>query len=196
MKPVTILVDLEWCDQESETAQNDEEGSEDELRSEEEQGSEIDSAGAENYKAELGGNAEVESDLSGSAAAESDLSGSAEVATATREIGGTAEMGRIAAEVGRSAIEGRAIRSPAWLSDYVVDSWKMAIKSVGGSLVSKIVELLAEPVKKQFRYMFCFNNFVQEFNEQVMSLTMALYRLQDAIDVAKRNAEEIESEWK
>ncbi|KAJ6301154.1 hypothetical protein OIU77_015462 [Salix suchowensis] len=68
----------------------------------------------------------------------------------------------------------------------------MAIESVGGSLVSKITELLAGPVIKQFRYMFCFNNFVQEFNEQVMSLALALYRLQDAVDVAKRNAEEIE----
>ncbi|KAJ6753537.1 RESISTANCE PROTEIN RGA2 putative-RELATED [Salix purpurea] len=69
----------------------------------------------------------------------------------------------------------------------------MAIESaVVESLVSKIVELLAGPVIKQFRYMFCFNNFVQEFNEQVMSLALALYRLQDAVDVAKRNAEEIE----
>uniref|UniRef100_A0A6N2KAX4 AAA+ ATPase domain-containing protein n=1 Tax=Salix viminalis TaxID=40686 RepID=A0A6N2KAX4_SALVM len=69
----------------------------------------------------------------------------------------------------------------------------MAIESaVVESLVSKIVELLAGPVIKQFRYVFCFNNFVQEFNEQVMSLALALYRLQDAIDVAKRNAEEIE----
>ncbi|KAF9667011.1 hypothetical protein SADUNF_Sadunf16G0288500 [Salix dunnii] len=67
----------------------------------------------------------------------------------------------------------------------------MAIESVCGSLVS-IAELLAGPVKKQFCYMFCFNNFVQEFNEQVMSLALALYRLQDAVDVAKRNAEEIE----
>ncbi|KAG5255292.1 disease resistance protein [Salix suchowensis] len=68
----------------------------------------------------------------------------------------------------------------------------MAIESVGGSLVSKIAELLAGPIIKQFRYMFCFNNFVQEFNEQVMSLALALYRLQDVVDVAKRNAEEIE----
>uniref|UniRef100_A0A6N2KMU5 AAA+ ATPase domain-containing protein n=1 Tax=Salix viminalis TaxID=40686 RepID=A0A6N2KMU5_SALVM len=69
----------------------------------------------------------------------------------------------------------------------------MAIESaVVESLVSKIVELLAGPVIKQFRYVFCFNNFVQEFNEQVMSLALALYRLQDAVDVAKRNAEEIE----
>ncbi|XP_011013059.1 PREDICTED: disease resistance protein RFL1-like [Populus euphratica] len=68
----------------------------------------------------------------------------------------------------------------------------MAIKSAGGSIVSKIAEVLVEPAIKQFRYMFCFNNFVQEFNEQKMSLALALYRLQDAVDVAKRNTEEIE----
>ncbi|KAJ6753500.1 PHOSPHATASE putative-RELATED [Salix purpurea] len=68
----------------------------------------------------------------------------------------------------------------------------MAIESVVESLVSKIAELLAGPIIKQFRYMFCFNNFVQEFDEQVMSLALALYRLQDAVDVAKRNVEEIE----
>ncbi|KAG5255246.1 disease resistance protein [Salix suchowensis] len=69
----------------------------------------------------------------------------------------------------------------------------MAIESVVvESLVSKISELLAGPVIKQLRYMFCFNNFVQEFNEQVVSLALALYRLQDAVDVAKRNVEVIE----
>uniref|UniRef100_A0A6N2K8R6 AAA+ ATPase domain-containing protein n=1 Tax=Salix viminalis TaxID=40686 RepID=A0A6N2K8R6_SALVM len=84
-----------------------------------------------------------------------------------------------------------AHRRNSYLSDFS-DWWKMAIESVGGSLVSKIAELLAEPVKKQFCYMFCFDNFVQEFNEQVMSLALALYRVQDAVDIAKRNAEEIE----
>eukprot|EP00258_Populus_trichocarpa_P032480 XP_024448499.1 putative disease resistance protein At3g15700 [Populus trichocarpa] len=68
----------------------------------------------------------------------------------------------------------------------------MAIESVVGSVVSKIAELLVEPAIKQFRYMFCFNNFVQEFDEQMMNLAMALYHLQDAVDVAKRNAEEID----
>ncbi|KAJ6301131.1 hypothetical protein OIU77_015441, partial [Salix suchowensis] len=68
----------------------------------------------------------------------------------------------------------------------------MAIESsVVESLVSKLAELLVGPVKKQFRYMFCFNNFVQEFNEQVRSLVFALYDLQVAVDGAKRNAEEI-----
>eukprot|EP00258_Populus_trichocarpa_P014994 XP_006370526.2 disease resistance protein At4g27190 [Populus trichocarpa] len=68
----------------------------------------------------------------------------------------------------------------------------MAIESVGGSIVSKILELLVEPAIRQFRYMFCFNNFVQEFDEQMMNLALAFYRLQDAVDVAQRNAEEIE----
>nr|TKR75477.1 disease resistance protein RFL1-like [Populus alba] len=68
----------------------------------------------------------------------------------------------------------------------------MAIERAGGSIVSKIAEVLVEPAIKQFRYMFCFNNFVQEFNEQMTSLALALYRLQDAVDVAKRNTEEIE----
>nr|XP_034903225.1 LOW QUALITY PROTEIN: probable disease resistance protein At4g27220 [Populus alba] len=68
----------------------------------------------------------------------------------------------------------------------------MAIESVGGSVVSKIAELLVEPAIKQFRYMFCFNNFVQEFDEQMMNLALAFYRLQDAVNVAERNAEEIE----
>eukprot|EP00258_Populus_trichocarpa_P025312 XP_024441331.1 probable disease resistance protein At4g27220 [Populus trichocarpa] len=72
------------------------------------------------------------------------------------------------------------------------DWWKMAIESVGGSVVSKIAELLVEPAIKQFRYMFCFNNFVQEFDEQMMNLALAFYRLQDAVNVAERNAEEIE----
>nr|TKS04865.1 putative disease resistance protein [Populus alba] len=68
----------------------------------------------------------------------------------------------------------------------------MAIESVGESVVSKIAELLVEPAIKQFRYMFCFNNFVQEFDEQMMNLALAFYRLQDAVNVAERNAEEIE----
>uniref|UniRef100_A0A6N2KWI0 AAA+ ATPase domain-containing protein n=1 Tax=Salix viminalis TaxID=40686 RepID=A0A6N2KWI0_SALVM len=68
----------------------------------------------------------------------------------------------------------------------------MAIENAGGSLLSKIAELLAGSIIKQFRYMFCFNNFVQEFDKQLLNMALALYRLQDAVDVAKRNAEEIE----
>ncbi|XP_061982895.1 disease resistance protein RPS2-like isoform X2 [Populus nigra] len=68
----------------------------------------------------------------------------------------------------------------------------MAIESAGGSIASKIAERLVEPAIRQFHYMFCFNNFVQEFDDQMMNLAVALYRLQDAVNVAKRNAEEIE----
>ncbi|KAG6790703.1 hypothetical protein POTOM_006868 [Populus tomentosa] len=67
----------------------------------------------------------------------------------------------------------------------------MAIESVCGSVVSKIAELLVEPAIRQFRYMFCFNNFVQEFNEQKKKLALTLDRLQNDVKVAERNAEEI-----
>uniref|UniRef100_A0A6M2E7B4 NB-ARC domain-containing protein n=1 Tax=Populus davidiana TaxID=266767 RepID=A0A6M2E7B4_9ROSI len=72
----------------------------------------------------------------------------------------------------------------------------MAIESVGGSVVSKIAELLVEPAIRQFRYMFyrymfCFNNFVQEFNEQKKNLALTLDRLQNDVRDAERNAEEI-----
>jgi len=74
----------------------------------------------------------------------------------------------------------------------------MAIESVGGSVVSKIAELLVEPAIRQFRYIFCFNNFVQEFSERKQSLALAIDRLQNDVKVAERNAEEIEkdvSKW-
>ncbi|CAK7338485.1 unnamed protein product [Dovyalis caffra] len=70
----------------------------------------------------------------------------------------------------------------------------MAIESVGGSVISKITELSVEPAIRQFRYMFCFNNFLQEFNEQKQNLTLALDRLQNAAKVAERNSEEIEKD--
>ncbi|KAJ6753545.1 hypothetical protein OIU79_026386 [Salix purpurea] len=80
----------------------------------------------------------------------------------------------------------------SYFSDFS-DWWKMAIESaVVESLVSKIAELLAEPVIKHFSYMFCFNNFVEEFSEQWRSLALALHRVQDDVDVAIRNAEEID----
>ncbi|KAF9666749.1 hypothetical protein SADUNF_Sadunf16G0261100 [Salix dunnii] len=72
----------------------------------------------------------------------------------------------------------------------------MDIEGVGGSIVSKILELLVKPVTKQFRYMFNFNNFVQEFNEQMLNMALALHRLQDAVDIAERNVEEIEIDVK
>jgi len=68
----------------------------------------------------------------------------------------------------------------------------MAIECAAGYIISKIADLMVEPAIRQFRYMFCFNNFVREFDEQMMNMALAFYRLQDAVDVAKRNAEEIE----
>jgi len=67
----------------------------------------------------------------------------------------------------------------------------MAIESVGGSIISKIAELMVEPVGSQFRYMFCFNNFVEEFNERKQNLVSAKERLQKGVEAAERNAEEI-----
>ncbi|KAL9366265.1 hypothetical protein Peur_037464 [Populus x canadensis] len=67
----------------------------------------------------------------------------------------------------------------------------MALESVGGSIISKIAELMVEPVGRQFRYMFCFNNFVEEFKEQKESLALELDGLQKEVEAAERNAEEI-----
>ena len=66
----------------------------------------------------------------------------------------------------------------------------MALESVGGSVISKIAELMVEPVGRQFRYMFCFNNFVEEFNERKQNLVSAKERLQKGVEAAERNAEE------
>ncbi|KAL3612620.1 hypothetical protein D5086_003640, partial [Populus alba] len=69
--------------------------------------------------------------------------------------------------------------------------WKMALESVGGSVISKIAELMVEPVGRQFRYMFCFNNFVEEFKERKENLALALDGLQKDVEASERNAEEI-----
>ncbi|CAK7338455.1 unnamed protein product [Dovyalis caffra] len=66
----------------------------------------------------------------------------------------------------------------------------MAIESVGEFIISKIAEHLVEPTIRQFHYLFCFINFLQEFNEQKQNLTLAHDRLQNA----ERNAEEIEKD--
>ena len=57
----------------------------------------------------------------------------------------------------------------------------MAIEIAAGSIISKIADLMVEPVGRQFRYMFCFNNFVQEFNEQKKKLALTLDRLQNDV---------------
>ncbi|XP_052303224.1 disease resistance protein At4g27190 isoform X4 [Populus trichocarpa] len=67
----------------------------------------------------------------------------------------------------------------------------MAIECAAGYIISKIADLMVEPVGRQFRYMFCFNNFAKEFKEQKEHLVSVKDRLQDAVRVAERNAEEI-----
>jgi disease resistance protein RPS2 len=67
----------------------------------------------------------------------------------------------------------------------------MAIESAGGSIITMLAELMVEPVGRQFRYMFCFNHFVEEFNERKQNLDSAKERLQDDVKAAERNAGEI-----
>ncbi|XP_052304423.1 uncharacterized protein LOC18096055 isoform X6 [Populus trichocarpa] len=67
----------------------------------------------------------------------------------------------------------------------------MAIESAGGSIIAMLAELMVEPVGRQFRYMFCFNNFVEEFKERKENLALALDGLQKDVEAAERNAEEI-----
>eukprot|EP00258_Populus_trichocarpa_P024701 XP_024440720.1 putative disease resistance protein At5g05400 [Populus trichocarpa] len=66
----------------------------------------------------------------------------------------------------------------------------MALESAGGSILAMLAELMVEPVGRQFRYMFCFNNFVEEFNERKQNLVSAKERLQKGVEAAERNAEE------
>jgi len=67
----------------------------------------------------------------------------------------------------------------------------MAIESVVGSIISKIAELMVEPVGRELRYMFCFNNFVEEFKQQMENLDSAKELLQYDVESAEKNAEEI-----
>ncbi|XP_034925343.1 disease resistance protein RFL1 [Populus alba] len=67
----------------------------------------------------------------------------------------------------------------------------MAIECAAGYIISKIADLMVEPAIRQFRYMFRFNNFAKEFKEQKEHLVSVKDRLQDAVRVAERNAEEI-----
>ncbi|KAG6794030.1 hypothetical protein POTOM_003263 [Populus tomentosa] len=72
----------------------------------------------------------------------------------------------------------------------------MAIESAGGSIISMLAELMVEPVGRQFRYMFCFNTFVEDFKEQKENLALALDGLQKDVAAAERNAEEIKKDVK
>ncbi|KAJ6950499.1 disease resistance protein [Populus alba x Populus x berolinensis] len=67
----------------------------------------------------------------------------------------------------------------------------MAIESVGGSIISMLAQLMVEPVGRQFRYMFCFNDFVEEFEQQKEKLVSETERQQDDVKAAERNAKEI-----
>jgi hypothetical protein len=67
----------------------------------------------------------------------------------------------------------------------------MALETAGGSILAMLAELMVEPVGRQFRYMFCFNNFVEEFKERKENLALALDGLQKDVEAAERNAEEI-----
>ncbi|KAJ6950518.1 hypothetical protein NC651_004248 [Populus alba x Populus x berolinensis] len=67
----------------------------------------------------------------------------------------------------------------------------MAIESVVGAIISKIAELMVEPVGRQFRYMFCFNHFVEEFELEKEKLVSETERQQHDVKAAERNVEEI-----
>ncbi|XP_052304428.1 uncharacterized protein LOC18096055 isoform X10 [Populus trichocarpa] len=67
----------------------------------------------------------------------------------------------------------------------------MALESAGGSIIAMLAELMVEPVGRLFRYMFCFNNFVEEFKERKENLALALDGLQKDVEAAERNAKEI-----
>jgi len=51
----------------------------------------------------------------------------------------------------------------------------MALESAGGSIIAMLAELMVEPVGRLSRYMFCFNNFVEEFEERKENLTLGLH---------------------
>jgi hypothetical protein len=67
----------------------------------------------------------------------------------------------------------------------------MDIISAAGPIISKIADLLVEPVGRQFRHMFCFNDFVKEFKQKKENLVSEKERLHDDVEAAERNAEEI-----
>jgi len=72
----------------------------------------------------------------------------------------------------------------------------MALESAGGSIIAMLAELMVEPVGRLFRYMFCFNNFVEEFKERKENLALARDGLQKEVEAAERNAEEIKKDVK
>ncbi|KAG8637046.1 hypothetical protein MANES_15G072800v8 [Manihot esculenta] len=70
----------------------------------------------------------------------------------------------------------------------------MAAENISVSIASKIAELLVEPIVHQLRYIFCFSNIAEDLKQQEKNLTLAQDRVQNAVDAATRNAEEIEKD--
>ena len=68
----------------------------------------------------------------------------------------------------------------------------MAAESIGISIASKVVELLVEPIVCQFRYMCCFNTFVEGLKEEEDKLERKKKEVQSTVNDAKRKTEEIE----
>ncbi|XP_048234818.1 probable disease resistance protein At4g27220 isoform X2 [Ricinus communis] len=70
--------------------------------------------------------------------------------------------------------------------------------TVGVTFATKITELLANPTRRQLRYVFCFNSIVEELKKEEKNLMLARDRVQNKVNMALRNAEEIEKdveEW-
>ena len=70
----------------------------------------------------------------------------------------------------------------------------MAAESIGVSVASKVAELLVEPIVRQFRYMCCFNTFVEGLKEEEGNLERKKNEVQSAVNEAKRKTEEIEND--
>ncbi|CAL5345788.1 unnamed protein product [Camellia sinensis] len=67
-----------------------------------------------------------------------------------------------------------------------------ALISIGG----KVVQLLVEPVWRQFCYVFCPMKYIEDLQEQVQNLEALRKDVLDSIDAAKRNREEIQESVK
>ncbi|CAL5345818.1 unnamed protein product [Camellia sinensis] len=66
-----------------------------------------------------------------------------------------------------------------------------ALISIGGSIGGKVVELLVEPVGRQFGYVFYRMKYIEDLRDQVKKLEARRKDVEDIIDAAKRNGEEI-----
>ncbi|CAL5409612.1 unnamed protein product [Camellia sinensis] len=66
-----------------------------------------------------------------------------------------------------------------------------ALISIGGSIGGKVVELLVEPVGRQFGYVIYRRKYIEDLRDQVKKLEARRKDVEDIIDAAKRNGEEI-----